>query len=305
MPARASGRRAELGQHFLRDGALARRLVDLAGIGRRQRVLEIGPGRGALTRWLAECSGSLIGVEFDPGLCAELRRRFAAMPHVRVVQADFLAHPLPEGDYTVFANPPFGRTAEIVRRLTQAGSPPRDAHLILQLEAALELAGRPWGRETLASLCAKPDWQIEIQERIAPEAFVPPPRVACALVWLARRRRPLVTAGEAPLYRDFVSAAFGTRGTSVREGLRGLFTEPQLRRLARELRFDPRARPSQLSFEQWLALFRFFARSAAGDVRRRIRGARARRSARRGPSARRPPAALSAGRSSLRSRRGG
>lgn len=277
MSAHAGSRRASLGQHFLCDGALARRLVELSGIGPGDRVVEIGAGRGALTRWLAERSGSLLGLEIDPRLYRRLRRRFGDLPHVQMVEGDFLAHPLPEGDYTVFANPPFALTAQILRRLTASARPPRDAFLVLQREAALDLAGRPWAAETLVSLCAKPHWQVEILERIPPEAFAPPPRVACALVWLARRDRPLVADPQAALYRDFVAAAFGTRGHRVRDALRGLLSPRQIRRLARDLRFDARARPSELAFEQWLALFRFFARAADPEAKRRVRGARARR----------------------------
>ncbi len=281
MPARArSQRRADLGQHFLRDGALARKLVEASSIGPADRVLEIGPGRGALTRWLIKRCDRLEAIELDGSLCRLLRARFDSSDGVRVVEADFLAATLPSGRYKVFANPPFAYTSAILRRLTRAPTPPADIHLIVQLEAALDLAGMPWSGESLAALCLKPWWQIEVQERISKYAFDPAPRVDCALLWLARRDRPLVVAQQAALYRDFVSAAFGTRGTTVRDGLRRLFSHDQLRRLARELRVYLRARPSGVSFELWLALFRFFARTNEPGARRQVDGARRRRDGR-------------------------
>jgi 16S rRNA A1518/A1519 N6-dimethyltransferase RsmA/KsgA/DIM1 with predicted DNA glycosylase/AP lyase activity len=144
---------------------------------------------------------------------------------------------------------------------------------VVQWEAARRYAGSPWGVETRLSLTLKPWWHLEVLTRLAPAAFDPPPRVQCALLWLARREAPLVDPSEARLYRDFVAAAFGRRGQRVRDGLRGLLTPRQQAQARRELPLDLEAPPSGLSFEQWLALFRVFAWHADPQARARVKGA--------------------------------
>jgi hypothetical protein len=111
---------------------------------------------------------------------------------------------------------------------------------------------------------------------IAPLEFAPPARSLCALLWLARRPRPLVARVEAELYADFVAGAFGRHGERIDDCLAGLLTHEQRRRSARTLHFDRASPPSALTFDQWLGLYRCFAAHAPEDARRRSRGARLR-----------------------------
>lgn len=254
-------RRPELSQHFLRDGALAARLVALARIGPRDHVVEIGPGTGRLTVALQPRCRRLVAVEVDPRLVATLRRRFADRSNVEIRAGDFLEFPLPEGPYKAIGNVPFARTTALVKRLTRSPRAPSDAHLVVQREAALRFAGAPWGTETLQSLLLKPWWQVEVSQQIPRRHFLPPPSVDCALLWLARRERPLVADAEADLWRSFVRRTLAGPPRFDRAVSADL-TRQQARRLARELHFDLRTPPSALRFEQWLAVFRFVARTA-------------------------------------------
>lgn len=159
------------------------------------------------------------------------------------------------------------------RRLAGAEQPPEDAYLIVQEEAAKRFAGTPYAPETLQALLLKPWWRVEIARRLKRSDFEPPPSVDCALLWMARRPRPLVEPSERDLYRDFVAAAFGRHAGTVHGELRRLLTRRQIRRLARDLRFDANTPPSALSFDQWLAVFRFFALAGRAAARAHIRGA--------------------------------
>lgn len=250
-------RRPELGQHFLRNRGTVAQLVELTGIGPRDLVVEIGPGRGALTRALARRAGGLVAVEVDPALAARLREHFRSAANVEVVTADFLAYELPRDDVVVVGNIPYGQTAAIVRRLDVAR--PRAAWLVVQREAAERFAGQPWGVETLQSLALKPWWHIEVRGTLKRSDFEPPPRVDSALLAMHRRPSPLVR--EPRHYRAFLERSFG-RGQTVGDGLRQSLTRQQLHRLARDLHFSPDAAPSALTFEQWLAVYRF----ASGGV---------------------------------------
>ena len=250
-------RRAELSQHFLRSRALASSLIAQAAISSHDVVVEIGSGRGILTTELARRCRKLVAVELDDRLCHVLRERFSRDAHVSIVHKDFLRLELPDAPYKVVGNIPFSRTAAIVRRLVDGPSPPKDAYLVVQREAAERFAGRPYAPETLPSLLLKPWWQVEIIRRLRRTDFDPPPDVDSVVLWLARRARALVDPSQRADYRRFVSASFGRRGRTVGRCLRSEFTRRQLHRLSDDLRFDLSTPPSGLTFDQWLGLFRF------------------------------------------------
>ena len=210
-----------------------------------------------LTRELAERCQSLVAVEADGRLADLLQTQFSDSPRVQIVHADFLRIPPLDRAHKVFANIPYNRTAAIIRRLVNARVVPIDAYLIVQLEAAERFAGTPYAPETQASLLLKPWWQIEILSRLARTDFDPPPRVDSVMLWLASRTRPLVEESWRSQYEHFIRSVFGRRGRTVRQCVRGLLTVPQVRRLARDLRFEVDSPPSALTFDQWLGVFRF------------------------------------------------
>ena len=259
MSRKRTPRRADLSQHFLRSRSLAASLIAQAPVTPSDLVVEIGPGRGILTRELARRCREVVAVELDGALSEALRTRFLSDSRVTIVRSDFLRYRLPEVPYKVLGNIPFNRTTAIVRRLAQADSPPRDAYLVVQREAAERFAGRPFSRETLPSLLLKPWWQIEIARRFRRTDFDPPPGVDAVALWLARRTRPLVDRLQAAEYRRFIRSCFGRGGRSIRRCLRSEFTRTQILRLSRDLGFDPSGPPSGLTFDHWLALYRFWS----------------------------------------------
>jgi 23S rRNA (adenine-N6)-dimethyltransferase len=155
---------------------------------------------------------------------------------------------------------PYHITAELVRGVF--ASMATEALLIVQAEAAEKLTGA--ARETRTALLRKPWWQIEVLRRLERSDFVPAPAVDSVLLRLHRREQPLVPRHMRRRYEDFVLAAFGSRRQRARDALRQLFTERQLVRLMHDLRIPRDARASQISFPQWLALFRFHTGSRIG-----------------------------------------
>lgn len=250
-------KRPRFSQHFLRSPALAASLAAQAPISRSDLVVEIGAGQGILTAPLAERCRKVLAVELDRRLCAHLRNRFGEASGVEVINADFLRFDLPEAPYKVVGNIPFDRTSEIVRRLTTGKRQPTDTFLVLQREAAMRFGGSPYASETLPSLLLKPWWHAEIVRQLPRADFDPAPRVDAAVLWLARRARPLVHARRARDYRRFVSGCFERSGGTTSQCLKSTFSKKEVRRLGLDLGFDPGGRPSTLRFEQWLGLFRF------------------------------------------------
>jgi 23S rRNA (adenine-N6)-dimethyltransferase len=263
---RLAHRRPELSQHFLRDADVARALVRRLGFPPGAFVVEPRAGDGALTAALAEAGYRVLAIENDAGLSRRLRQRFAERPSVECRLGDFLTMPLPRTPYRVVSNVPYGITAALVGKLLDAPLAPDEAVLVVQREAVEKFAGTP--RETRFSLLYKPWFDVGIECHVPRRCFVPPPRVASVLMRVRPRAAPLVTASSAPAYRRFIVEAFGRGGPEASRGLRRFVTGRQLARLRRDLGFAVDARPSELAFSQWLAIFRFVEHECLGTTPR-------------------------------------
>ena len=247
-------RRAELSQHFLRDASAAR-LVRATSLSRSDLVIEIGAGRGALTRPLTKVAGKVIAVELDRNLVAKLRGDLTG--NLEVVAADFLKFDPPAQPYYVVGNIPFARTTDIIRKLSGEAHPPEDAWLVVQRELAHRMCGLPYGRENLWSLRLKPSWHLEVVGRLKRAEFDPPPAMNSVFLHMKHRGRTIIQPREMPEYLELIEGAFG-RNAPLVQALRPQLSKLQLRRLAADLAFNTDDMPSDLMFEQWLGIFRFY-----------------------------------------------
>jgi 23S rRNA (adenine-N6)-dimethyltransferase len=261
-------------QNFLRDARLVDRLLARSSIGRDDVVVEIGSGRGLVTERLAARCRHVVAVEKDRALSQHLRERLSPFGNVVLFEADFLHFPLPVTPYKVFANIPFNVTTAIVSKLTSGSSPPDDAYLVVQWEAAERFVGAP--RESLTAVLLKPWFEPSIGHRFSATDFAPPPGVETALLRLRRRNPPLVAAADAARFRDFVVFAFTAWQPDLRGVLARLLPRPALARIERAAAVDLDRRPTATPFEAWLRLFA--AVRAVGDHRawQTIEGAEAR-----------------------------
>ncbi len=249
-------RRADLSQHFLLDDSAAR-LVRETSIGGSDLVVEIGAGRGALTRPVSDRAGRVIAVEIDPFLVAKLRRDFRG--RAEIVAADFLEYELPRGEYSLIGNIPYALSTDIVRKVTSASNPPTDAWLVVQREFAERLCGQPFAKESLWSLKLKPLWHLEIIDRVPSREFSPPPSVESAFLHLRWRERPIVRGEEIAGYHRLLEAGF--KQQPLGRSLKPLLSKVQLRRVASDYRFSMHDAPGDLMFPQWLGILRFLQRN--------------------------------------------
>ena len=270
-PSPSAGRALWRSQNFLRSDSVARDLVRRAGPGRDDLVLEIGPGRGIITRQLARVCSRVIAVEYDRALCDELARSLRDLTNVEVVWADFRHYDLPRRDYKVVASIPFAITADIMAKLTAGRHAPTEAHLVMQAEAARRYAGRPYDRESLKSLLLKPGFELSVVHAFRRTDFSPAPHADTVLLRMQKRDQPLLPAAEARAFRDLLCFAFAQRGADIAARLDRVFTRPQLNRLALAHGFPLSARIVDLTFAQWLGLFRYHY--ATASTREAIAGA--------------------------------
>jgi 23S rRNA (adenine-N6)-dimethyltransferase len=266
-------------QNFLRDPALVTRLVALARLQPGDTVLEIGPGKGIITRALAQQvgrEGRVIAVELDAALAEGLRTAFKDVPQVEVRQADILhlsLETLPAG-YAVFSNIPFNITSALLEFLLNPLTGPQQAHLILQRDALIDTGYDGAQTETFKSLMVKPLYDVQAVYAFQKGDFAPPPGVETALFAFEKRPTPLLVPAQYEQYKDFLAFVSKDR---VGEGVwRRLFTPPQLRTLTDQTGLVGGRGLKSQSFEGMLAAYRLFATlpKAAGVVKGAMAGLR-------------------------------
>ncbi len=189
-------------QNFLTARAAIRRIVRLAKLNPGDHVIEIGAGKGHITRALAAVCASVSAYEIDSTLAARLCDTFRGT-NVRIHCRDFLAAPLPQNTpYKVFSNIPFSRTSEIISKLSQAKAPPDEAWLVMEKGAAKRFLGRPV--ESRASLMLKPFFDIQIRYHFRREDFHPAPSVDTVLICLRRKPVPDLPLTQRRAYSAFI-----------------------------------------------------------------------------------------------------
>lgn len=209
-------RRPKLGQHFLADHRVAERIVGYAQLRGDETVLEVGPGKGALTRLLAAQAERVIAIEKDPEMVDFLEDE--GLPdNVELVLGDALKGELPAFDKAV-SNVPYGISSDVVFRLLAADF--ELAVLTFQREFAQRLGARPgtedYGRLTVNAFVKA---RVEVLEHIPAGAFRPRPRVASAVVRLVPHEVPPFPVADAHLFEEVVRAAFQHRRKTLRNAL--------------------------------------------------------------------------------------
>ncbi len=174
------------GAHFLVDRPLIGQLVRTSGVGHGDLVFDLGAGFGALTAPLANTGAKVIAVELDPALAGRLRRRFRAEPLVGVVEADLRRIPLPRRPFHVVANPPFGLTTWLCRRLLgDRALNLTGAEFVLEWGAAKWLTSQKPRDSEMASWTARYD--IRLVRRVPAASFSPRPAADAAYLSIRRR----------------------------------------------------------------------------------------------------------------------
>lgn len=212
-----AGRR--LGQHFLKSHSILSRIAAAAAPVPDMRVLEIGPGKGALTEFLLARASRLIAIEVDPVLVHYLQQRFREPDRFTVINADVLKIDLAQwGPLAVAGNLPYYITSPILERVLALGPLLSHAVFLVQKEVALRVAAVPntrdYGYLTVQVLTfAEP----EILFDVPPGAFAPPPKVDSAVIRLVPRAQPLVA--DTAAFLTFASHCFRQKRKTLRNNL--------------------------------------------------------------------------------------
>ena len=246
--------RKRFGQHFLHDPQVIARIVSAIEPQRGERLLEIGPGRGALTAPLLERVGALMAIEIDRDLVRDLAQRFG--PALEVLNEDVLEVDLAAvrgagAPLRLVGNLPYNISTPLLFRLLEQRDAIRDMHFMLQKEVVDRMVAAPGSRTYGRLTVMLAPWvRMERLFNVGPGAFTPPPKVFSAIVRLTPLADPAFDIGSATRFERVVRAAFAHRRKTLRNALKGTLEISVLEQLG----IDPGARPEQLAPAQYGAL---------------------------------------------------
>lgn len=254
-----------LGQHFLKRQTVIQRILRALDLKPEDRVLEIGPGRGALTLPLAEGVARLLLIEKDRELAAWLRERLAAFP-VEILEGDFLELPWEEVEsrlgkkIKIVSNLPYNVGTAIFTRLLRAVAPGTEMVLMFQKEVGERLTAKP-GTKAYGSLSIFTQLAAEVRTVcvVPPSAFHPPPKVESLVLKFRKREVPLLPPEEWEYFEVCLHDGFAQRRKMLRQNLRGFFGHASAAEIEARLSAvgaKTQARAEELSLEQWVALFK-------------------------------------------------
>lgn len=267
-------RKPKLGQHFLASQPAALRIVEALGDLSQATVLEIGPGRGALTATLAARGRRIIAVELDRVMAAQLRMKFSTYPNVEIIEGDILKIELdtvfgpkpgtlrpglnfaPEPAYVV-GNIPYYITSEILLRLLDYHRYFSTIVVMVQKEVADRLAAAPGSRDYgLLSATAQLYARVEKLFTLPPTAFDPPPKVHSSVVRMTIEPRLESLQVPEAEFISFLKLSFGQKRKTLWNNLKTQYDEAALRAALEKSGVKPAVRAEALPLAKSAALFR-------------------------------------------------
>lgn len=279
--ARVPPRKPKLGQHFLIDSSVVPRILDAMGDISQSTVLEIGPGRGALTSMLVRRARRVIAIETDRVLAAQLRMNFSLVPNIEVIEGDILSVDIdslfgPKPGSTrpgldivpqkvrVVGNLPYFITSEILLRLFEYRKYFEIIVLMVQKEVADRLAASPGNKEYgLLSATAQLYSRVEKLFTVPPAAFSPPPKVNSGVVRLTLTPHlEKLGVNEADFIR-FLKLSFGQKRKTLWNNLKARYASEALTRAMLRAKVKPTVRAEALSLEDTARLCRALDRPAS------------------------------------------
>ena len=247
------------------------RIVEAADLSAADLVVEVGPGRGSLTKPLAERAGRLVAVELDAHLADQLQEKNSDRPHVTVVKADARQVEIdslvaPDEPYKVVANLPYYAASPIIRRFLEADHKPVLMVVTVQREVANEMAAAP-GKMGLLSVATQLYGRPRIVSTVPPSAFRPAPKVTSAIVRIDIYEKPAVLFDSEERFFELVRAGFSAPRKQVHNCLRrGLDLSPETTHsMLSQAGIDPSRRAQTLSLAEWGELYEAYRVERPGD----------------------------------------
>lgn len=241
-------------QNLLIADKLVEKLVSHSTINQNDTVLEIGAGKGIITKELLKKAGNVVVFEIDQEFVDILK----LIPDNKLIvkNGNFLDFDLPKDKYKVFANIPFNKTSEIIKRLLFSNNPPTDTYLVVQKEAVERFAGKPFdNKNSLLSALFNPWFEFSIAHKFNRNDFKPMPNVDTVLLNIKLRSNSKVLDQDKEAYRDFVVFGFNQMTPNILEGLSKVINKNHITNLFNKLNIQTNLKPTELDKDVWINIF--------------------------------------------------
>ena len=248
-----------LGQNFLQDPIALEKIISVADIQPTDTVVEIGPGLGSLTRYLAAAAREVVAVELDQHLLPPLKAVLTPYSNVRLIHGDVLELSpddlIQKQDYLVVANIPYYITSAVIRHLLESKHKPRRIVLTIQKEVAQRICEKP-GDMSVMALSVQVYGKPRIAAQIPAGAFFPAPNVDSAVLVIDIYPSPLIPYEYLDRFFKLIKAGFSQKRKTLRNSLSsGLSISPaSAADLLERAGIDPQRRAETLSIEEWQRL---------------------------------------------------
>jgi len=253
-------KRKALGQHFLKDNKALRRIVSLINPLPEETLIEIGPGKGALTFLLTPKAGKVFAIEIDTHLASLLKER--APKNLQVLEEDILKVSFkkllpPHTQIKLVGNLPYSISTPILFRVMEEQSVFSECHFLLQKEVAKRICALP-GSKAYAPLSIYffNFFSTKLHFTLGPAAFSPPPKVDSAFISLIKRKTPLFPLSNDQEFLRFLKTAFRHRRKTITNNLLLADISPSnIKEALTTCKIEARLRPEQIHLEQFVLLF--------------------------------------------------
>ncbi|MEE9613949.1 MAG: 16S rRNA (adenine(1518)-N(6)/adenine(1519)-N(6))-dimethyltransferase RsmA [Thermodesulfobacteriota bacterium] len=252
----------KLGQHFLIDRNIVRKIVSLADVREGERVLEVGPGTGVLTEELLRAGAAVTAIEADAALAEKLREKFKDEKALEVVTADALKlsfldlskkAPGGVGKFKVVANLPYNISGPILVKFLEEREVFTSLVLMFQKEVARRITAGPGTKEYgILSVLSRAYTDARCEFDVAPHLFRPPPKVTSTVVRLSVLPSPRVPIEDEKFFKRVVRAAFGQRRKTLHNALKLLaLPDEDVSKALEAASIDPKRRGETLTGEEF------------------------------------------------------
>jgi len=242
------------GQHFLFDPNILKKIIAVSGVSKSDTVVEIGPGLGTLTKFLAHYAGRVTAIELDKKLIGKLDDIFGNDRNVEIIQGDAMKFPYEtiEGEFRVVANIPYNITTPLIFKLLEFRDRMPSMTLLMQKEVARRIIALPGSKEYgVLSISTQLYTRPSIKFNVSRKAFLPPPKVDSAVVHFEVSPTPLFDVRDEAFFLSVVKTAFLKRRKMLSNSLKEF---EGITEALDKAGIDPKVRPEELSAEDFTRL---------------------------------------------------
>lgn len=267
-------KKPKLGQNFLTDRSAALKIIEALGDISQSTVVEIGPGRGALTTALANRAGHLVAVELDRVLAAQLRMEYSTRGNVEIIEADVLTvdfptmlgirpgplrdlRPTAPSKAKIVGNLPYYITSDILLRLFASHEVIDSIVIMVQLEVAERIAAKP-GHSEYGLLSATTQLYTKVEKlfTLPPGAFSPPPKVHSAVLRLTVAPKIEQLQIDEQGFIEFLKLSFAQKRKTLFNNLRQTYDSESVKKAMKAANVKPDGRAEAISLEKTAAIYR-------------------------------------------------